>query len=414
MKSLRPPHCPQCDRLMTSKGYKKNKSGDILGKRWVCPACKKYKYISFSGIDSEVIAENVRLAKQRQKFQDTNRIERKAFRESARIENAAAEIGKEIRALLLKESLHLKNTISKQKGSPHDNAVGVLHLSDLHFNELVELEHNQYDFGVASRRLKLFTTKAINYFNANNITSVLIAATGDLMNSDRRLDEVLNQATNRSRAMFLAVDILQQVIREIASNFNTTVAYVTGNEGRIEKEPGWSHVMATHNYDWSIFNMLSYLFAETPVHFIDSNKHPDELVVSVAGSNLLLVHGHGSIKPKNFEHSLQQIVGRYGARGIKVDYIISGHVHSARIGDNGARSSSLVGANDYSEKALNLTGRASQNCYVFYDNGNRDGIKIDLQNAGPDGYEINRSLEAYNAKSAMKLKEPMVIHQVVV
>ena len=73
----------------------------------------------------------------------------------------------------------------------------------------------------------------------------------------------------------------------------------------------------------------------------------------------------------------------------------------------------MVGANDYSEKALNLAGRASQNCYIFYEDGNRDGIKIDLQNYG-SGYNIEKSLEAYNAKSSDKTKRPQTIFKVVV
>ena len=41
--------------------------------------------------DREVITENVRLAKQKQKNQDTNRIERKSFREHARLENGGTK-----------------------------------------------------------------------------------------------------------------------------------------------------------------------------------------------------------------------------------------------------------------------------------------------------------------------------------
>ena len=74
----------------------------------------------------------------------------------------------------------------------------------------------------------------------------------------------------------------------------------------------------------------------------------------------------------------------------------------------------MVGANDYSEKALNLGGRVSQNAYVFYDNGNRDGIKIDLQNVDCEGYNIDKTLEAYNAKSAKKSKKTETIFKVVV
>ena len=126
-----------------------------------------------------------------------------------------------------------------------------------------------------------------------------------------------------------------------------------------------------------------------------------------------MMHGHGSLKGK-LDSSVNQIAGRYSLKGIKIDYVIFGHVHSARVGDNFGRSSSMVGANDYSEKALNLNGRASQNCYIFYSNGNRDGIKVDLQNVSLDGYNIKESLEAYNAKSAKKRKKKKPIFEVVV
>ncbi len=50
--------------------------------------------------DRELLAFNVRLAKQRQGLLDTSRIERKAFREHARIENAVAAYARELGALL--------------------------------------------------------------------------------------------------------------------------------------------------------------------------------------------------------------------------------------------------------------------------------------------------------------------------
>jgi UDP-2,3-diacylglucosamine pyrophosphatase LpxH len=101
-------------------------------------------------------------------------------------------------------------------------------------------------------------------------------------------------------------------------------------------------------------------------------------------------------------------------KGVKLDYIIMGHVHSASVGDNYARSASVAGANDYSDKGLNLTSRASQNCYIFYENGNRDGIKIDLQNVPKKGYDIDDSLVAYNAKSVNKSRTKTRIMEIVI
>ena len=392
--------CPNCyGTTLTKCGW------DSGRQRYKCKACGRKTQRPVE--DLELLRENVRYRKEKQKAQDVNRIERKGFREHARIENAVSAYSIELIKLFENNKLHKltkSHKISKR-------AVGVIQFSDVHFNELVELQNNRYDFKVASQRCQYFVQKASAYFKMNGVSQVVVALTGDLMNSDRRLDELLNQASNRAKATFLAVDIMQQVILDLNKSFNVSVASVVGNEGRANKELGWSNSVATDNYDYTIFTCLRYLFKESKVHFIDGD--PSEIVINVAGQNLLMLHGHGAISA-GVEKSINQICGRYSMKGIRIDYVIFGHVHSARVGDCFGRSSSMVGANDYSEKALNLGGRASQNAYVFYNNGNRDGIKIDLQNVSCKGYNINKTLEAYNAKSAKKSKKTETIFKVVV
>ena len=373
--------------------------------RYECNVCGHKSVYVIENL--ELIQENVRLAKQKQSAQDRNRIQNKSFREYARVENAVSEYTKQLTRLFDKYKL----STYTQKHSEQTSCVGVIQFSDVHFNELVDLPHNKYDFTVASKRCKHFVNQATKYFKAFGVTNVLMVQSGDLLNSDRRLDELLNMATNRAKATFLAVDILQQVIMDLNSNFNVSVAMVTGNESRVKKDWGWSGNIASDNYDYTIFQTLRYIFRDTDIAFVDGD--PTEVVVEVAGQNLLVLHGNGSIK-KGIDTSITQIMGRYRARGIDINYVIFGHIHSARVGDNFSRSSSMVGANDYSEKALNLSGRASQNCYIFYDNGNRDGVKVDLQNYSDDMYDIEKSLESYNAKSHEKLNVGKTIFKVVV
>ena len=373
--------------------------------RYECNVCGHKSVYVIENL--ELIQENVRLAKQKQSAQDRNRIQNKSFREYARVENAVSEYTKQLTRLFDKYKL----STYTQKHSEQTSCVGVIQFSDVHFNELVDLPHNKYDFTVASKRCKHFVNQATKYFKAFGVTNVLMVQSGDLLNSDRRLDELLNMATNRAKATFLAVDILQQVIMDLNSNFNVSVAMVTGNESRVKKDWGWSGNIASDNYDYTIFQTLRYIFKDTDIAFVDGD--PTEVVVEVAGQNLLVLHGNGSIK-KGIDTSITQLMGRYRARGIDINYVIFGHIHSARVGDNFSRSSSMVGANDYSEKALNLSGRASQNCYIFYDNGNRDGIKVDLQNYSDDMYDIEKSLESYNAKSHEKLNVGKTIFKVVV
>ena len=98
-----------------------------------------------------------------------------------------------------------------------------------------------------------------------------------------------------------------------------------------------------------------------------------------------------------------------------IDFVIFGHYHSARLGDTYARSSSISGANVFSDDKLQLVSRASQNIHIFYNANDRDSIKIDLQStANVEGYPIERSLEAYNIKSAEKGRSKTTIFEVVI
>ena len=394
--------CPLCysDELV-KKGF------DYKGEqRYQCKDCGHRPTHPLG--DMDVVIENVKAKKQVQKYQDTNRIERKAFREHARIENAYAEFTKELITTLGANKFHGLSETSHVEGS----GAGVIQLSDLHFNELVDLPHNKYSFEVAAKRLKRLANEVYYTFGTRGISNVLIACTGDLMNSDRRMDELLSNATNRSKATFLAVDILSQFIAEIAENFNVSVASVTGNEGRVDKEPGWDEALATHNYDWTIHGMLAQRFQGSKVNFVHGD--PIEQVLNVAGSNFLLLHGITLGAKANLTDIVTKLIGKYAGRDVRIDYVIFGHVHEASVGDIYSRSSSLVGANAYSEYGLNLLSRASQNIFTVDALGNINGYKVDLQFTGDETYEIDEKLAAYNAKSADKLHTPTIIHSIVI
>ena len=89
--------------------------------------------------DKEIIEQNVKYKKQVQKINDTNRIERKSFREHARIENAVEEYSK---ALI--ENISLLKPFTIVHDTIKNEAVGLIQLSDLHLNELIDLDNNKY------------------------------------------------------------------------------------------------------------------------------------------------------------------------------------------------------------------------------------------------------------------------------
>lgn len=360
----------------------------------------------------EVLVESVRTNKRLQKAQDLNRIKNKSFREYARIENAIDEYVKAIKENLKEYGLSI-NTVQHQHS--RFEAEGIIHLSDLHFNEIVDdVLGNKYDFNIASKRLYKHACRAITIFQAHGIKNILLALTGDILNSDRRLDELYAKVTNRSKATLLSVDLLQQMIVHLNKYFNVTVASITGNESRVGKDVGWVSDVATDNYDFVIHEFLAMLFkGKKGVNFVSGD--PLELIVKVGGSNILLIHGHSSFA-KNPSRGIPQLRAKYAAQDINIHYVIFGHIHEAYLSDTYARSASLVGGNAYSDKALNLTSKASQNLYICHKDGGIDAFKIDLQNVDDikSPYIINERLEAYNAKSASKCKQQTIIFQVTV
>ena len=366
--------------------------------------------IRYKLADKEIVEYNVKLAKQKQKLSDLNRIQNKSFREHARLENALVEYNQEIIKLLKKESLSINEGLDLHisKKNTKDKAALVVQIADTHFNELVDLEHNQYDFKIASKRLQKFAYYIKRYAKLYDINNILIAITGDLINSDRRLDEKLSMATNRAKATFLGVHLLQNFIIDLNQIATISVACVTGNESRVNEELGWVDIVASDNYDFTIFEMLRLLLPK--IHFIRGNAL--ELIVEIGGQNILLIHGHQLGKMNTSK--ISSVVAKYSRKGVKIDFMICGHLHETMITDMFARSSSLVGANAYSENALNLSSRAAQNIYIMTEDGRHD-VRIDLQNVDKfKGYDIKEELCAYNAKSAKKMHKKQTIFKIII
>lgn len=388
---------PDLGRRTIATKYKLSESVSRSIVRRCKQIIKENKSSVFDEVYSDLLEHNSKLEKQKQKLQDQQRIERK-IRNKIRTENALSDITRELCIIFENRTVEYNIPI-------HDidekSKIGIFQLSDIHFNELIDIHGNKFDFGIASKRLHKYVIEAKKMFKCNNIQQIVIAMTGDLLNSDRRIDELLNMSTNRARATALASIILEQVIVDLAMDFDVTVTYVTGNESRASEYMGSTDIMVSDNYDVTIFEMLKAMLRNTNIKFIDGSV--GEKVIGVNGKNILLMHGH-QLKG-NISKQSQQIKGKYSDRDIKIDYILFGHIHECLIADFYARSSSLCGANAYSDSTLQLTSRASQNIH-FVSCDSINSMKIDLQEYDDYiGYEIDESLEAYNAKSISKGKD---------
>ena len=368
-------------------------------------------------LDYETIEANVKLAKTNQGLEDRNRIANKAFREHARIENAVTAYSEAILSELQSVGQSLHGCDRRSGALDPSSAVLVVHLSDNHFNELVNLPTNRFDFEVAAKRLQLLAQKTKLLGQAYGAEKVVVFFGGDLMNSDRRLDELLAMSTNRARATILAVHLYKQFLMDLRADFFVDCFGVTGNESRAKDNLGWVDVVATDSYDFTIYNMLQAVFdsvEDAGMRFHDFQAN--DVVFRVHNETFLGIHGH-QINATD-QKKVQAMIGKYAAKGINITHILCGHIHATVVSDYVSRNASLVGSNAYSEEALGFVSKAAQNVHVVTPQG-LDGVKCDLQNVdGVEGYEIISKLAAYNAKSADRahsaMREPETIVRIVI
>jgi predicted phosphodiesterase len=376
-----------------------NENGDI---------CKCKVKPNIIDEDSEVTVGDManaasKLQKSNQRLMDQKRILNKTSREENRIENAYVEYATALRDVIKENPIKIK--VSHTKPTKVSKSVGIVQLTDLHFNELVTIEGNQYDFNIAAKRLKLFASKVKSVFESRNIYDIALVMTGDLMNSDRRTDEVISMAANRASATFVAVKILSFFLSELANSFNIKVISVSGNESRIREE--YSHVdhFATDNFDFMIYEIIRLTFESNNIKNVEFiSGQTQDYILTVNGLNILATHGN--YMKKMGAADVNKVIKKYSDKGVSINNIICGHLHETLINNTLLRSGSLVGSNAYSETALNLHGIASQNCYMVDSEGNLDTVTFNLQNVDKiKEYPIGDTLNAYHAKSVDKIKE---------
>ena len=345
----------------------------------------------------------IKMKASNQKLQDKNRLSNKLLREQIRLSNA----NKELLETLLERLPRIQNFKPKSNSVNYKiiDRAAIIQLSDLHLNEVVVPDDtiglNEHNYDIASKRLWKYANN-IRERLGNRVDYILVALTGDILNSDRRPDEKLMNAGNRTEALLFAVQVLSSFLVDLGRDYQLGVVSVVGNESRIDPDIQW--IDPTHNYDFLIHRMLADSLIEWTgdIDFFEV-KRSYETVVELCGANILLTHGHTKLDWKS-------AVTKYNARGTILNYMISGHFHSTKINDKYSRSASTVGCNFYSVYNLHLIGRAAQNMYeIEKEPGAKypvvTPIVIDLQNVQGCGmYQYNKDVCKSGMRKSLKKK----------
>jgi len=338
---------------------------------------------------NELRMENAKLTRENQRLEDRKTFLENQRRELLRTENKLEDLEASfISSIVRVKPAKIYPPISVEKGS--DIPMGIVQLSDIHFNEEIDIPGNKYNFEVAGQRLAKFARLSKKVLHAHGVKRIVLAMTGDLFNSDRRADEYMTNTSNRIEGACMAVGILRQFTDSLLEDFEVTVCCVAGNESRLQEEWSWTSVLASDNFDCLLFKMLSMLHVDTPrINYLFGN--PIEEALTVNEQNIVLTHGYKS--GSNSYAFAAAVMSRFAAKDKVVNFVISGHKHNPSLGDFFGVSGSLSGGNTFGEFALNKACRASQNVYIIHKRTGVDGIKIDLQEGDSVGYSVDKPSE---------------------
>jgi predicted phosphodiesterase len=309
-------------------------------------------------VDKELAIANRKI----QKLQDQVRILRKINREQNRQMSISDDFIETVVELLDNKKVWNKGKYQQPKEA--DKTL-LIQLSDLHFGKVVDLPHNKFNFLVARERLIKYAQEIIRYTKSFNITNSVVCFTGDMTNLDSHFDSLLTNESNRANNFVTALDIMSEFLDILSDNLNVKCIGVIGNESRIRTTEYQSNndKIASNNFDTLLFKVLK----RTHKH-IGWIGECDKLndVICIQGKNILLTHGdkikHTKDEVLKLKYRIMEQIGN------KIDYVIFGHIHSTLITSNYARSSSIVGSDEYSSNNLNISESVvAQNIYIVDD-----------------------------------------------
>lgn len=250
-----------------------------------------------------------------------------------------------------------------------DEYQGVMQLSDLHFGTKVDLLENQYSTNIAQERLEKLFAIAIDTFNKYDISKVSIMFTGDMSNVMIHKDKEMAQESARTVAMLKLSDILAQLINDLVEKgFKVEISGILGNESRLADEFSSIDRFSVDSMDFVLHQMLKLRLSNNKgLTFVNECDRLSD-VVKVQDKNFLLIHGD-TIKG-DINKAINYLKLKHMEKGIKIDYVLFGHIHDPLVSCGYARSGALVGADSYSSHKLNIPiSHVSQNIGVVSSRG---------------------------------------------
>ncbi len=264
------------------------------------------------------------------------------------------------------------------KKSKRHRATAVLMLSDLHLDEVVDLDEmdgmNEYNRQIAEARFAHVINSTIrltrDYVAGVDFDGIMVAILGDIITGDIH-DELAKTNEGPVPATIVHwVPILASGLRELADHFGKVfVPCIAGNHDRTTYKTPKKKRMESSNA-WIIYNWLADTLRDDPRITFGISTSPEQ-VVNVYETRFLLAHGDafrssggvGGLYPSLLKWILRKHQ-TYSSMGRDFNYALLGHWHQLLWGQDFIVNGSLKGYDEYAKDGGFQTERAQQALFV--------------------------------------------------
>ena len=266
----------------------------------------------------------------------------------------------------------------KEKTKAH-RGTPVLMLSDLHLDEVVDLEEmdgmNEYNRGVAEKRFDTIinSTQMLmkKYTSGVHFDGVVVPLLGDIITGDIHEELARTNECPVPATIVHWVPIIASGLRFLADEFgHVHVPCVVGNHDRTTYKTPKKKRMES-SYGWIIYNWLADSLRDDPRVTFGISTSPEQLT-NVYSTTLLLSHGDsfrsaggvGGLYPSLMKWLLRRH-DLYSQTKSDFDYALIGHWHQDLWGPDFVVNGSLKGYDEYARDGGFKFGRPSQQLFLI-------------------------------------------------
>jgi transposase-like protein len=362
-----------------------------------------------AGVDSTVVANRIRLAKERGLTADTiirdplasAKIEiatlKRSLRELQRKEDTAADIRRTIYQIAERDPQPPKWLTQHKKGSGTPGAP-MTNWSDWHYGEVVRKGEvgglNEYNSEIAAERIQKLADRTIRLVKgfafkeagkAVEFPGIVVGLGGDMISGFIHEELEITNDRTPNQCIDELTDLIAAALKQLANEFGTVfVPCVVGNHGRTHHKPRMKG-RVFESFEWNLYCNLKRFFKDDSRIQFEISEGAD-IRFNCMGHWFLWTHGDalgamggdgmiGSIGP--IQRGIIKTKRAYAGIGQPVDTVVLGHYHQELWLPGGIVNNSLKGDDEYARLKMRAEhSRPGQSLWFVHE---EQGITARLQ-----------------------------------